>query len=83
MKDHLTKDEVTLLPCPFCGEQPWITQRDVEPQGDSWYGPRMAVFVLCACGACLFDDDFHEGFGDSPEGRGRAAAAWNRRHTNG
>lgn len=68
-----------LKPCPFCGEIPEIETRDVEPQGDSWYGRKDETFVLCKCGACLFDDHFHEGFGTSPEGEARAVAAWNRR----
>lgn len=48
--------------CPFCGGMPRVVTRDVEPQGDSWYSGRVAMFVLCECGACLFDEDFHEGF---------------------
>lgn len=65
-----------LKPCPFCGGAPELTERDVEPQGDPWYGKRLETFVVCGCGACLFDGGFHEGFYD-PETR--AIAAWNRR----
>lgn len=65
-----------LKPCPFCGGSAEITERDVEPQGDPWYGKRLETFVVCGCGACLFDGGFHEGFYD-PETR--AIAAWNRR----
>lgn len=64
-----------LLPCPFCGGEASIVKRDVEPQGDPWYGDKIERFVLCECGASLFDGYFHEGFSD-PE---RAIAAWNRR----
>ena len=65
-----------LLPCPFCGGEAKITARDVEPQGDPWYGENVQTFVICTnCGACLFDDYFHEGFADEHE----AVAAWNRR----
>lgn len=66
----------SLSSCPFCGKTPWIENRDVEPQGDSWYGKKMEDFVLCECGACLFDGSFHEGFYDPDT---RAVAAWNRR----
>ena len=66
----------TLLPCPFCGGEAKITARDVEPQGDPWYGKNIQTFVICTnCGACLFDDYFHEGFADEHE----ATTAWNRR----
>lgn len=64
-----------LLPCPFCGGTPAVTTRDVEPQNDPWYGKRMETFVLCECGACLFDDSFHEGFITDHA----AIGAWNRR----
>lgn len=70
------KDDVELKPCPFCGGNPEITTRDVEQQGDSWYGGKTATFVLCDCGACLFDGHFHEGFYDAET---RAFAAWNKR----
>jgi Lar family restriction alleviation protein len=66
----------TLLPCPFCGGEAKITARDVEPQGDPWYGKNIQTFVICTnCGACLFDDYFHDGFTDER----KAIAAWNRR----
>lgn len=68
-----------LKPCPFCGAKPEIVTRDVEPQGDSWYGKKCETFVLCDCGACLFDGAFHEGFYDAEN---RAVAAWNCRATN-
>lgn len=69
-------DAAALAPCPFCGGTPRIVTRDVEPQGDPWYGRKDEMFVLCDCGACLFDGAFHEGFYD-PETT--APAAWNRR----
>ena len=65
-----------LKPCPFCAGAPAIVTRDVEPQGDPWYGRRTETFVLCGCGACLFDGGFHEGFYDAET---RAVAAWNKR----
>ena len=65
-----------LKPCPFCGGVPEIVTRDVEPQGDPWYGGKRETFVLCDCGACLFDGAFHEGFWDAET---RAVAAWNLR----
>ena len=65
-----------LLPCPFCGGEAKTTARDVEPQCDPWYGKNIQTFVVCTnCGACLFDDYFHDGFADEHE----AIAAWNRR----
>ena len=68
-----------LLPCPFCGGEAKITARDVEPQCDPWYGKNIQTFVICTnCGACLFDDYFHEGFAYERE----AIAAWNRRAGN-
>jgi hypothetical protein len=65
-----------LKSCPFCGGTPAIVTRDVEPQGDPWYGSKKETFVLCDCGACLFDGSFHEGFWDADT---RAVEAWNRR----
>lgn len=65
-----------LKPCPFCGAQPRIVTEDVEPQGDPWYGEKRETFVRCACGCCLFDGEFHEGFHDAET---RAVAAWNTR----
>ena len=65
-----------LLPCPFCGGEAKITARDVEPQGDPWYGKNIQTFVICTnCGACLFDDYFHDGFTDER----KAISVWNRR----
>lgn len=58
-----------------CGRTPRLTKRDVEPQSDTWYQGRMALFVICDCGICLFDKYFHEGFSSEPE----AIAAWNAR----
>lgn len=68
--------EGKLLPCPFCGKQPELVRRDVEPQGDPWYGKNMQEFILCECGVCLFDGSFHEGFYDA---KTRAVEAWNTR----
>lgn len=67
-----------LKPCPFCGGAASIVRRDVEPQGDPWYGQKKEDFPLCQCGACLFDGSFHEGFYDPAE---RALKAWNSRPT--
>jgi len=77
MTNETIKDgeRATLLPCPFCGGDPHIEVRDVEPQGDPWYGTKTETFVLCECGACLFDGTFHEGFIDAA----KAAKAWNDR----
>lgn len=68
-----------LKPCPFCGATPIIERRDVEPQGDPWYGDKVVRFVLCECGVSLFDRYFHEGFDSNEE----AIAAWNTRATDG
>lgn len=78
-----------LLPCPFCGGSPRIVNKDVEPQNDPWFSPKHETFVLCDCGACLFDETFHEGFGEYvrlPSGEyakgtveESATTAWNRR----
>lgn len=65
-----------LLPCPFCGRIPKIVNRDVEPQGDPWYGTKCEDFILCECGCCLFDGAFHEGFWNIEE---RGVKAWNTR----
>lgn len=67
--------EAKLKPCPFCGRMPGIEIRDVEPQGDRWYDPRIERFVLCKCGACMFDRWFHAGFDSDRE----AVQAWNKR----
>lgn len=72
-----TTSAPALAPCPWCSRTPGVTTRDVEPQGDPWYGKTMATFVLCDCGACLFDGSFHEGFSDEAS----AIATWNRRAT--
>jgi len=72
-------DAPTLLPCPFCGGKAEIVTRDVEPQGDPWYGPRNERFPECSeCSAVVFDGYWHDGFGRS-EGNARLVAAWNRR----
>jgi hypothetical protein len=76
LMSNITDRRETLKPCPFCGGNPALETRDVEPQGDPWYGKKNETFVLCECGACLFDGMFHEGFCD-PETR--AVAAWNTR----
>lgn len=39
----------------------------------------METFVLCDCGACLFDGRFHEGFGEHVQGNERAIEHWNTR----
>jgi Lar family restriction alleviation protein len=64
------------LPCPFCGGQAEFVKRDVEPQGDPWYGKKIEEFVECqGCSACLFDGYFHDGFYD----KAKAIEAWNKR----
>ena len=69
-----------LKPCPFCGgAKVSVVFRDVEPQGDPWYGQNLQRFVECDdCGAALFNRYWHEGFSDDAE----ATAAWNRRASN-
>ena len=65
-----------LKPCPFCGGEANIVTRDVEPQGDSWYGTKEETFVQCkSCGCCLFDEVFHSGFCENCD----AIESWNRR----
>lgn len=64
-----------LSPCPFCGGTPSIVTKDVEPQGDPWYGQTLCRFVLCDCGCSLFNRDFHETFYEEAD----AIAAWNKR----
>lgn len=65
-----------LLPCPFCGGEAEVIRRDVEPQGDPWYGKNMCTFVACrGCGCCLFDCYFHEAFVDAES----AIKHWNMR----
>ena len=65
-----------LQPCPRCGDSDVkIVKRDVEPQGDPWYGKKIERIVECACGIVLFDRYWHEGFTDDEA----AAAAWNTR----
>lgn len=65
-----------LKPCPFCGGKAKVVNRDVEPQGDTWYGKKIELFIECTdCGACLFDECFHEGFYNEEQ----AITAWNTR----
>jgi C4-type Zn-finger protein len=65
-----------LLPCPFCGGKAEIIEKDVEPQGDPYYGKKLEKFPRCEkCWACLFDGYFHEGFYKDED----AAKAWNTR----
>ena len=65
-----------LLPCPFCGGHASITRKDVEPQGDPYYGSKVEDFVQCDdCGCVLFDQYFHEGFSSNED----ATKAWNTR----
>ena len=69
-------EKVKLRECPFCGGNPQIARRDVEPQGDPWYGSKMERIVECSdCGCTLFNQQFHEGFYTEAD----AIAAWNRR----
>lgn len=69
------KSTIKLSPCPFCGGTPAVVTRDVEPQNDPWYGATICTFVLCDCGACMFDKYFHDGFCEEAD----AVAAWNTR----
>jgi len=76
---NLTEEEnMDILPCPFCGSKNIdIVHRDVEPQGDPWYGEKKETFVLCQeCGCSLFDRYFHEGF----ENKAEAFKRWNTRN---
>jgi hypothetical protein len=70
-----------LLPCPFCGGEAEIITRDVEPQGDPWYGSKEEQFPACkTCGCCLFDQHFHEGFCEEDKKNPiNAITAWNTR----
>jgi len=69
-----------LLPCPFCGGEAEIVKRDVEPQGDSWYGQKIEQFPACkTCGCTLFNGYFHSGFWEDGVEPLSAIAAWNRR----
>lgn len=72
----MTAPDEPLKRCPRCGStEAQIVERDVEPQGDSWYGRRDELFIQCPCGIVLFDENWHEGFMDAAA----AIAAWNRR----
>jgi C4-type Zn-finger protein len=67
-----------LKPCPFCGGEAKLSKRDVEPQGDPWYGSKVELFPECQNCACVkFDKYWHEGFSDRDE----AITAWNTRAT--
>ena len=70
-----------LKPCPFCGSaNVHVVTRDVEPQGDPWYGRKDETFAECKdCGCTLFDRAFHEGFCN----KSNAIAAWNSRAPEG
>lgn len=70
-----------LLPCPFCGGEAEIITRDVEPQGDSWYGRKDETFPACTvCGGVLFDEYWHEGFWEEDDKpNARAIKSWNTR----
>ena len=68
-----------LEPCPFCAGPAEVVIKDVEPQGDPWYGGKLARFVQCQkCGCSLFDGFLHEGFSDAAA----AVDAWNKRVLN-
>lgn len=73
----MTAANNTLKPCPFCGgDNVHIVKREVEPQGDPWYGVKEELFPMCDdCGCCLFDGYFHEGFVN----REAAISKWNTR----
>ncbi len=69
-----------LKPCPFCGCAAEIVTKDVEPQGDPWYGDKIETFPACTqCGCTLFSGEFHEGFYGAKHDPSEAIAAWNRR----
>lgn len=66
---------ITLLPCPFCGEEPNITERP----NAAYESTRFSCFISCMCGgysACA-----HKfAIGDTPEEtRSKAIAKWNTR----
>jgi len=71
------ENPTTLKPCPFCGSlEVGVVTRDVEPQGDPWYGKKLEMFVECHdCSAALFNQYWHDGFSTEMD----AIAAWNRR----
>lgn len=73
----MTAPREPLLPCTHChSSNVSIAKRDVEPQGDPWYGKKIERIVECNdCGLTLFDKYWHEGFTDDEA----AARAWNTR----
>ena len=70
-------DPKALLPCPFCGSANVAVRiRDVEPQGDPYYGQKRERIVECDdCAAVLFNKYWHDGFYEKDD----AIAAWNTR----
>ena len=65
-----------LKPCPFCGGEARVVLRDVEPQGDPYYGEKMERFVQCqSCAAVVFNKYWHDGFYSKDD----AVSAWNTR----
>ena len=65
-----------LLPCPFCGGKAAVVERDVEPQGDPYYGQKVERFPKCTeCSAVVFDKYWHKGFYADE----MLIDAWNRR----
>ena len=55
------QEHVELLSCPFCGGSPKIVERNVEPQGDPWYGHKyensLSVSAELACSTKHFMRD--------------------------
>lgn len=75
------QEQAKLKPCPFCGGEAQIVTRDVEPQGDPWYGGKSETFPECTnCGAVKFNDFWHDGFWEEDKTKPvNAIKAWNTR----
>ena len=57
-------DEEELIPCPFCGGEPWLEQTEYS-SGDTWYSPQ------CSNCKCMW--------GESYETKEEAVFVWNER----
>ena len=71
---------VTLKPCPFCGETPNEPYKDGG--GDERIGYNFSVTIACKCGVSVSADS-HQGNGgwcdDSGQALENAVKAWNKR----